>query len=115
MSVVGASGGRWVPFTGYPAFPARPAGGGVHCPKKAVCRDLAQAGVVVSGDRQRLLIGVARVKAGRQRLGRPSSSGGLRGVGNYPLGFLLGVRAFQNQTNRDSRGGSYFLVRGEIL
>jgi len=56
-----------------------------------------------------------RAKAGRQRLGRPRAHGGAGGPLNKGLSPSLGAGAFKNHANRDSRGGSYFLARGEIL
>jgi len=122
----GVVGSGLGPFTGawpYPAFPACPAGRGAHFPQPrkkglgAVCRGHVRA-MVVALVVERLPIGLAGAKAGHQRLGRhtlpslspPSSPsrgrrGGWRGEGWRS----------KSQANRDSRGGSYFLVRGEIL
>jgi len=100
--------------------------------KKAVCQDHVQVRVVALVGRQRLLDGGgAWVKAGHLK-------GSVVSVPHLPLGKLgkcgqggplswLRFPSFpeqkggggggvsKTQTNRDSRGGSYFRARGEIL
>jgi len=98
-----------------PAFPARPAGGGAHCPRcpvkrtaRGVCRGHVRAmAVALEVDKDSPLgwRGPKLAAKGSVVALSPSLLSPGKGEG----------RRSKSQANRDSRGGSYFLVRGEIL